>query len=103
MEGVLEWDTQRPIYGFFIDHTLDAVTTCMIFLGAGLSPLFRMDVSLFILAGYLCLSIYTYICIILKGKFRLTYGYMGPTEFRLLLILTNTLYIYMPYMRRHYD
>ena len=61
MEGVLEWDTQRPIYGFFIDHTLDAVTTCMIFLGAGLSPLFRMDVSLFILAGYLCLSIYTYI------------------------------------------
>lgn len=96
-------DTQRPVYGFFIDHTLDAVTTCMIFLGAGLSPLFRMDVSLFILAGYLCLSIYTYICTILKGEFRLTYGYMGPTEFRLLLILTNTLYIYMPCMRRHYN
>lgn len=96
-------DIQRPVYGFFIDHTLDAVTTCMIFLGVGLSPLFRMDVSLFILAGYLCLSIYTYICTILKGEFRLTYGYMGPTEFRLLLILTNTLYIHMPCMRRHYN
>lgn len=30
-------NTQRPIYGFFIDHTLDAVTTCLIFLGASLS------------------------------------------------------------------
>lgn len=96
-------DTQRPVYGFFIDHTLDAVTTCMIFLGAGLSPLFRMDVSLFILAGYLCLSIYTYVCTILKGEFRLTYGRLGPTEFRLLLILINTSYIYMPCMRRHYS
>lgn len=75
----------------------------MIFLGAGLSPLFRMDVSLFILAGYLCLSIYTYIYTILKGEFRLTYGRMGPTEFRLLLILTNTLYIYMPCIRWHYN
>ena len=50
-------NTQRPIYGFFIDHTLDAVTTCLIFLGAGLSPMFRMDVALAALAGYL--SLYT--------------------------------------------
>ena len=94
---------QRPVYGFFIDHTLDAITTCIIFLGAGLSPLFRMDVALFILAGYLCLSIYTYICTILKGEFRLTYGYMGPTEFRLLLILINALYIYLPCIKQHYN
>lgn len=96
-------NTQRPIYGFFIDHTLDAVTICMIFFGAGLSPLFRMDVALFILAGYLCLSIYTYVCTILKGEFRLTYGYMGPTEFRLLLVLINALYIYLPCMKQHYN
>lgn len=96
-------NTQRPIYGFFIDHTLDAVTTCMIFFGAGFSPLFRMDVALFILAGYLCLSIYTYICTILKGEFCLTYGFMGPTEFRLLLILINMLYVYVPCMRQSYN
>lgn len=96
-------NAQRPVYGFFRDHTLDAVTTCMIFLGAGFSPLFRMNVSLFILAGYLCLSIYTYVCTILKGEFRLTYGYMGPTEFRLLLILINTLYLYLTCLHRHYS
>ena len=34
--------TQRPVYGFFIDHTLDALTTCLICLGLGLSPMMRM-------------------------------------------------------------
>lgn len=96
-------NTQRPVYGFFIDHSLDAVTTCMIFIGSGLSPVFRMDVALFILIGYLCLSVYTYICTILKGEFRLTYAAMGPTEFRLLLILINMLYLYVPCMKRHYN
>ena len=87
---------ERPVFGFFIDHTLDAVTTAMIFIGAGLSPIFRMDVALFALSGYLCLSVYTYILTILKGEFRLTYGGMGPTEFRLLLILLNIVYMYTP-------
>ena len=50
--------------------------------------------SAFVLAGYLSLSIYTYIGAILKGEFRLTYGCFGPTEFRLVVILVNTLYMY---------
>ena len=68
-------NTQRPVYGFFIDHT-------------------RLDVALLVLAGYLALSIYTYIGAILKGEFRLTYSSFGPTEFRLVVILINTLYMY---------
>ena len=87
-------NTQRPVYGFFIDHTLDAVTQCIMFVGAGLSPMFRLDVALLVLAGYLCLSVYTYIGAILKGEFRLTYSSFGPTEFRLIVILLNTLYMY---------
>ena len=85
-------NTQRPIYGFFIDHTLDALTTCLICIGIGLSPVMRMEVALLILAGYLCLSIYTYISTIIINEFRLTYGKLGPTEVRLLLIIVNTLY-----------
>lgn len=96
-------NTQRPVYGFFIDHTLDAITTLFIFLGVGLSPVLRMDISLLALAGYLCLSIYTYICTILKGEFRLTYAAFGPTEFRLLLILINTIFIYAPWAKLRFD
>ncbi|WP_297645398.1 CDP-alcohol phosphatidyltransferase family protein [uncultured Bacteroides sp.] len=87
---------QRPIYGFFIDHTLDAVTICIMCIGAGLSPMFRLDVAMLVLAGYLVLSIYTYISTILKDEFRLTYGSFGPTEFRLAVILMNTIFMYTP-------
>ncbi|MCH5327665.1 MAG: CDP-alcohol phosphatidyltransferase family protein [Coprobacter sp.] len=87
-------ETSRPVYGFFIDHTLDAFTICIMCIGAGLSPMFRLDIALLALAGYLVLSIYTYIGTILKDEFRLTYGSMGPTEFRLAVIIINTVAIY---------
>ena len=89
-------NTQRPIYGFFIDHSLDAITTCLICIGLGASPIVRMDVALFILAGYLSLSIYTYVSTIITGKFLLTYGKMGPTEVRLLFALVMVFYMYTP-------
>ncbi len=95
---------QRPVYGFFIDHTLDGLTTCILFIGTGLSPIFRMDIALLALAGYLLLSTYTYICTIIKGEFNLTYGgYFGPTEFRLLIIILNTLYLYTPWRHITYN
>ena len=86
-------NAQRPVYGFFIDHTLDAVTICIMCIGAGLSPMFRLDVAMLVLVGYLVLSIYTYISTILSGKFLLTYGSLGPTEFRLIVILINTVFM----------
>ena len=104
LDGTLERfrNTQRPVYGFFIDHTLDALATCLFCLGLGLSPVMRMDVALLIMGGYLCLSIYTYISTIIIDEFRLTYGKLGPTEVRLILIAVNTLYIYAPWRETHY-
>ena len=92
-------NTQRPKYGFFIDHSLDAVTICIMCVGAGLSPIFRFDVALLVLVAYLVISIYTYICTILKDEFRLTYAGMGPTEFRLVVILLNTIDMYVAPLR----
>lgn len=91
--------TQRPKYGFFIDHSLDAITVSFMCLGAGLSPLFRLDIALMVLALYLILSIYTYIGTIIKGEMRLTYASMGPTEFRLVIILLNIVYMYIAPLR----
>ncbi len=96
-------NTQRPVYGFFIDHTLDAVTICIMCIGAGLSPMLRLDVAMFVLAGYLVLSVYTYIGAILKGEFRLTYSSFGPTEFRLIVIIINTLYMYTSWADDRYS
>lgn len=94
--------TQRPTYGFFIDHTIDALTITVMCVGAGLSPMLRLEVALFVLVAYLILSIYTYICTLVKEEFRLTYGKLGPTEFRLIVIIVNTLFIYTPWRHRTY-
>lgn len=89
--------TQRPKYGFFIDHSIDAITITLMCVGAGLSPLLRLDVALCVLVAYLILSVYTYVCTICTGEMRLTYGKLGPTEFRLLVIIFNTLFIFTPW------
>ncbi len=93
---------QRPIYGFFLDHSLDAITICLMCIGAGFSPIFRLDVAFFVLTGYLVLSVYTYICTILKDEFRLTYNSFGPTEFRIVIILLNTVVMYSPLLKYNY-
>ena len=90
---------QRPKYGFFIDHSLDAITVCFMFLGGGLSSIFKMEVAMLMLIGYLVLSVYTYICTIIKDEFLLTYGGgFGPTEMRLVIILLNTVVMYTPWV-----
>lgn len=93
---------QRPKYGFFIDHSIDAITITMMCVGAGLSPLLRLDVALCVLVAYLIISVYTYVCTIVTNKMRLTYGKLGPTEFRLIVILLNTLFIYTPWQHLRY-
>lgn len=95
--------TQRPKYGFFIDHSLDALTTCLFCIGLGLSPLMYLSISLFIMGGYLCMSIYTYLSTIIIGKFRLTYASLGPTEMRLIIIAVCILYIYNPFQEISID
>lgn len=87
-------NAQRPKYGFFIDHSLDALTTCLFCIGLGLGPLMDLSIALFIMGGYLCMSIYTYLSTIVMGQFRLTYAGLGPTEVRLVIIGVCTLYIY---------
>ncbi|MDE5840845.1 MAG: CDP-alcohol phosphatidyltransferase family protein [Muribaculaceae bacterium] len=95
--------TQRPKYGFFIDHSLDALTTCLFCIGLGLSPLMQLSISLFIMGGYLCMSIYTYLTTIVMGRFRLTYASLGPTEMRLIIIAVCILYIYLPLDNLSFD
>ncbi|MBR5499000.1 MAG: CDP-alcohol phosphatidyltransferase family protein [Bacteroidales bacterium] len=86
--------TQRPIYGFYLDHCVDGVTTSMICIGAGLSQIMNLGIAMSVLVIYLLLSISVYINAHLKSEFKLTYGGMGPTELRLILIFVNTLFIF---------
>ena len=91
--------TQRRIYGFFLDHNVDGITISIMAIGAGLSPFVHLPLAMGVLVSYLLLSIYVYISAHLKGEFKLTYAKMGPTEFRILIILMNTVFMYVPCIR----
>ena len=80
---------ERPVYGFFIDHTLDALSEVIIFTGLGLSPYVNFNVACLVLVGYLLLSVLVYIRTYLVGEFRISYSMLGPTEVRVLAILLN--------------
>ena len=84
---------QRPIYGYYLDHTIDAVNEVMIFVGVGLSGLMHFSLALMVLVVYLLLTINVSINAHLKKEFKLTYASMVPTEFRIIMIVINTLFV----------
>lgn len=82
--------TERPRYGYYLDHAVDAYATAAIGIGLGLSPYVSLGVALGLVVVYLWLSINVYLESTVFGAFRLAYGRLGPTEVRLLLIAVNT-------------
>ena len=82
--------SERPRYGYYLDHLVDAFATAAIGIGLGLSPYMLLAVGLAIVVAYLILSINTYLETHAFGVFTLGYGRLGPTEARLILIAVNT-------------
>ena len=83
--------TQRPKYGYYLDHVVDAFSTAMIGLGIGLSPYVNLGLALGLVVVYLALSINVYLESSVFGVFKISYGRIGPTEVRLLLVILNTM------------
>lgn len=81
---------ERPRYGYYLDHLVDAFSTAVIGAGIGLSPYVDFGIAMGLVVAYLALSINVYLESVVFGVFRLAYGRIGPTEVRLLLVVTNT-------------
>jgi len=77
---------ERPSYGYFLDHSVDAVGTLLMIGAIGASPYMRFDVALMAVIGYFLLSIHTFLAAKVVGEFRLSYMAGGPTELRLMLM-----------------
>lgn len=90
---------QRPKYGFFIDHMMDCINEVMMFVGCGLSVLMRLDIALIVLICYLLLTVYVFTSAHLKGEFKLTYAKVGPTEFRVIILIATLLFLYVKPLR----
>lgn len=80
---------ERPKYGFFIDRTVDSLSEFLVFTGLGVSPFMKLEIALFAFIGYLFMSIMVYVRTCVDGHFQISYGKIGPTELRVIIILAN--------------
>ncbi|MBN2257337.1 MAG: CDP-alcohol phosphatidyltransferase family protein [Anaerolineaceae bacterium] len=86
---------ERPKYGFFVDHIIDAIDEVMVFLGLGLSPYVTFTIANLALVAYLLISVQVYISTAVHSVFKISYGKLGPTEIRLIAILANTVIFFL--------
>lgn len=81
---------ERPVYGFFVDHTIDAFSVSVIMLGLGLTPYVNFTVASLTLIAYLLLSVLVFVRTTAVGEFKISYSKLGPTEIRVFAVLLNT-------------
>ena len=92
---------QRPIYGYYVDHSVDCINEAFMFIGAGLSPLVHIELAMSVFILYLFMTINVSMNAHLKSEFRLTYAKLGPTEFRILIALCCLILIIFPSLGIH--
>lgn len=80
---------QRPRYGFYVDHVVDAVGTLALFCGLAAGGLMSWSVASALLLAYFLLCIEVGLAAHSVGEFKISAGLFGPTELRMLLVAGN--------------
>jgi phosphatidylglycerophosphate synthase len=89
-------DQQRPRYGFYVDHVVDALGALFLLGGLALSGFMHPAIAIGLLLAYNLLAMESYLATYTTGEFRLTHFMFGPTELRLLLVIGNVYVLYKP-------
>jgi phosphatidylglycerophosphate synthase len=80
---------QRPRYGFYVDHVVDAFGALFLFGGLALSGFMSERIALGLLIAYFMLSIEVYLATYALGTFHISFWKFSPTELRILLAIGN--------------
>jgi len=78
---------QRPRYGYYVDHVLDAVGFACLFGGLMLGGHMSLPLGLAFLAAYYLLVVEISLATHARGTFKLAFLKVGPTELRILLAM----------------
>jgi len=78
---------QRPRYGYYVDHVLDAVGFAALFGGLVLGGHMTPVIGVGLLAAYYLLLVEIALATHARGTFRISFFSVGPTELRLILAL----------------
>jgi phosphatidylglycerophosphate synthase len=80
---------QRPRYGFYVDHIIDAFGILSIICGLALSGFMTWTIALAVLVTYFMISIEVYLATYTIGTFKISFYKFSPTELRVLLAIGN--------------
>jgi archaetidylinositol phosphate synthase len=91
MDGTLARyrNRQRPRYGFYVDHIIDAFSTAILVGGLAVSGYMSERVALIFVIVYFMLCINVYLATYTLGVFKISFGIFSPTELRILLMVGN--------------
>jgi phosphatidylglycerophosphate synthase len=78
---------QRPRYGYYVDHVLDAVGFACLFGGLMLGQHMSLTLGFAFLAAYYLLVVEISLATHARGTFKLAFLKIGPTELRILLAM----------------
>jgi phosphatidylglycerophosphate synthase len=81
--------SERPRYGFYVDHMVDALGALLLVGGLALSGLVHPWLALALLVLYQLVTIHIALATCATGTFRMAFGGIGGTELRLALCLLN--------------
>lgn len=90
---------QRPRYGFYVDHVVDAFGAAFLLGGLGLSGYMSPLVAAVLLVIYLMLCVETFLATHTLGTFTMSHFKVGPTELRILLAFGTLVLLVHPRAR----
>jgi len=90
---------QRPRYGFYVDHMVDALGTFFLLGGMALSGYMSPLIAGGLTVTYFLLSIEVYLATYTIGTFHISFWKFSPTELRILLMIGNIALLYRPMAR----
>jgi len=90
---------ERPRYGFYVDHVLDALCILFIFAGLILGGHISLAVGAGFLVAYYLLTIEIALATHAVGVFRISFWKFGPTELRILLALGSLRLMHSDFVR----
>jgi phosphatidylglycerophosphate synthase len=87
---------ERPRYGFYVDHVLDAAGILVLLLGLVAGGFSSAVPMLAFLVAYYLLSIEVYLATHVLGRFHMSFWKVGPTELRILLAVGTLRLLWNP-------